>query len=165
MDHNQLFKSNNSSNNNNNNNHNHNTSNIITASIDATSYNVSTEITNSTVDGHYRDHYYPNDGDGDVEHDNHKWVLVVNNDIAFYPQTLKQIATTMYKHYESSTSLPKSSTSHSLSSSSLRYGIGFTNLCCGSEWSAVIFTKQLVEKVMILSLNDHTYGFVVYFIL
>jgi hypothetical protein len=68
-------------------------------------------------------------------YDDDKWVLIVNNDIAFYPHTLKQIITTVQKQ---------------LSQSNLRNAnIGFTNLCCGSEWSAVIFTKRLVNKVRI----------------
>ena len=59
------------------------------------------------------------------------WVLVVNNDIAFYPGILRRVAKHAYK------SLHHNST----------FGVGFTSLCCGGEWSAVVFTKRLVEKV------------------
>ena len=60
-----------------------------------------------------------------------EWVLVVNNDIAFYPGVLKKIA---------------KSTARALHHNDT-FGVGFTSLCCGSEWSAVVFTERLVSKI------------------
>lgn len=59
------------------------------------------------------------------------WVFIVNNDIAFYPNQLKQLS----QYVE--TSLINDNT----------FGIGFTGLCCGGEWSAIIITKKLVESI------------------
>lgn len=104
-------------------------------------------IVSSNVDDKQpNNHNHHNHRDGD--HDDNEWVLIVNNDIAFYPHTLKQITITVQKQ---------------LSQSNLRNAnIGFTNLCCGSEWSAVVFTKRLVNKVRIyiienLCLHIHVY--------
>ena len=27
------------------------------------------------------------------------------------------------------------------------FGIGFTSLCCGSEWSAVMFTRRIIDRI------------------
>lgn len=62
---------------------------------------------------------------------NSSWVLVINSDIAFYPGILKKISK------ETERSLAHFET----------FGVGFTSLCCGGEWSAVIFTKRLVERI------------------
>lgn len=59
------------------------------------------------------------------------WVLVINSDIAFYPGILRKISR------ETERSLANIET----------FGVGFTSLCCGGEWSAVIFTSRLVEKI------------------
>lgn len=60
-----------------------------------------------------------------------QWALVVNGDIAFYPNVLGRIAwDTEY-----------------LLDTDPQFGIGFTSLCCGSEWSAVVFTKRALDKV------------------
>ena len=60
-----------------------------------------------------------------------QWVFVVNSDIAFYPGVLRRVAKHTYK------ALKYNST----------FGVGFTSLCCGSEWSAVLFTKRMVDKI------------------
>jgi len=62
---------------------------------------------------------------------NNSWVLVINSDIAFYPGILKRIS----KETERSMAHIEN------------FGIGFTSLCCGGEWSAVIFTRKLVERI------------------
>ena len=62
---------------------------------------------------------------------NSTWVLIINSDIAFYPGILKKISR------ETERSLAHIDT----------FGIGFTSLCCGGEWSAVIFTRRLVERI------------------
>jgi GT2 family glycosyltransferase len=59
------------------------------------------------------------------------WVLVVNNDIAFYPGVLNRIQQQVSQALVSNPS----------------FGIGFTSLCCGGEWSAVIFTRRMVTEV------------------
>lgn len=33
------------------------------------------------------------------------------------------------------------------------FGIGFTNLCCGGQWSAFAITKKMVEKVGLFDEN------------
>ena len=109
-------------------------------------------IVSSNVDDKQpKNHSHHNHRDGDYDDD--KWVLIVNNDIAFYPHTLKHITITVQKQ---------------LSQSNLKNAnIGFTNLCCGSEWSAVIFTKRLVNKVRVyiiknLNLCVHKYIYLHY---
>ncbi len=65
------------------------------------------------------------------------WVLVVNNDIAFYPGVLRHLSRSVeraIRHDE-------------------RFGIGFTSLCCGSEWSTVAFTRRLVAVVGLFDEN------------
>ena len=62
---------------------------------------------------------------------NHSWILIVNSDIAFYPGTLKRITKNVNFELHNDT----------------KFGIGFTNLCCGGEWSAVAFTHRLVNEV------------------
>ena len=89
---------------------------------------------------HHHYHHRDDDNDNDDDDDDSKWVLIVNNDIAFYPHTLKQITITVQKQL-----------SHLNSRNAT---IGFTNLCCGSEWSAVIFTKRLVNKVRIYRVKN-----------
>lgn len=65
----------------------------------------------------------------DVDH--FDWVLIVNSDIAFYPGILRKIAGSM-QHFIKA---------HST------FGIGFTSLCCGGEWSAIGITRRLVNKI------------------
>lgn len=65
------------------------------------------------------------------------WVLVVNNDIAFYPGVLKNLAEQVNKQLVFD---------H-------KFGIGFTSLCCGGEWSAVVFTRRMVEVVGFMDEN------------
>ena len=59
------------------------------------------------------------------------WVLIVNSDIAFYPSTLRQIAI---------------SVEQALHNDPL-FGIGFTTLCCSSEWSAFVVTRRLIHTI------------------
>jgi hypothetical protein len=66
-----------------------------------------------------------------------KWVLHVNNDVAFYPGVLRNI------HRATEKSLNHDPT----------FGIGFTSLCCGGEWSAVVFTRRMVEVVGLFDEN------------
>jgi GT2 family glycosyltransferase len=63
--------------------------------------------------------------------ENFNWVLIVNSDIAFYPGILRRLAGSM-EHFIRA---------HST------FGIGFTSLCCGGEWSAIGVTRRLVEKI------------------
>jgi hypothetical protein len=58
-------------------------------------------------------------------------VLIVNSDIAFYPGVLQRISRAVERQLRRDP----------------LFGIGFTSLCCGSEWSAVVFTRRLVEKI------------------
>jgi GT2 family glycosyltransferase len=66
-----------------------------------------------------------------------KWVLHVNNDVAFYPGVLRNIhrATEKCLHHDE------------------KFGIGFTSLCCGGEWSAVVFARRMVEAVGLFDEN------------
>lgn len=103
--------------------------------------NSSTIIDKSNVSSNVDDEIQPNNHSPQLHRDegdyvDDKWVLIVNNDIAFCPRTLKQITITVQKQLSQLNSKNNAS-------------IGFTNLCCGSEWSAVIFTKRLVNKVRI----------------
>lgn len=66
-----------------------------------------------------------------------KWVLVVNSDIAFYPGVLSKLARSVNKALQHIQS----------------FGIGFTSLCCDSEWSAVIFSRRLVARVGFMDEN------------
>jgi hypothetical protein len=65
------------------------------------------------------------------------WVLVVNGDIAFYPGILQRIS----RHTERQLARNK------------HFALGFTTLCCGSEWSAVVFTRQVAVKVGLMDEN------------
>ncbi len=76
-------------------------------------------------------HLITNDSDGPT------WVLVVNNDIAFYPGVLRRIGRSVER-----------ALSHDQN-----FGVGFTSLCCGSEWSAVAFTRRLVRAVGLVDEN------------
>lgn len=62
---------------------------------------------------------------------NNSWVLVINNDISFFPGILKRIARNVEHSFLHD---PK-------------FGVGFTSLCCGGEWSAVAFTGRLVDEI------------------
>jgi hypothetical protein len=64
------------------------------------------------------------------------WSLVVNADIAFYPGVLRTIAFNVHNFQNVN-----------IRSNERPVGIAFTSLCCGAEWSAVVFTKALVEAV------------------
>ena len=65
------------------------------------------------------------------------WVLVVNSDIAFYPGVLGRLAKSVERQL----------------SRDPWFGIGFTSLCCGSEWSAVVFTRRIVNTIGYLDEN------------
>ena len=65
------------------------------------------------------------------------WVLVVNSDIAFYPGVLGRLAKSVERQL----------------SRDPKFGIGFTSLCCGSEWSAVVFTRRIVNAIGYLDEN------------
>ena len=84
---------------------------------------------------------------GSSHHDD--WVLVVNSDITFYPGVLGRLAKSVERQ---------------LSRDPL-FGIGFTSLCCGSEWSAVVFTRRIVNTIGYLDENyypDDDYAIRVY---
>jgi len=69
--------------------------------------------------------------------DKTQWVLVVNNDIAFYPGVLKNLAEQVNNQLVENR----------------KFGIGFTSLCCGGEWSAVVFTNRLVQEIGLMDEN------------
>ena len=78
-----------------------------------------------------------------------QWGIVVNTDIAFYPNVLFILA----HKVEEALAVNDN------------FGIGFTSLCCGSEWSAVVFTTRVAEKVGLMDENfypayyeDEDYG-------
>jgi GT2 family glycosyltransferase len=78
-----------------------------------------------------------------------QWGIVVNTDIAFYPDVLFTLA---HQVEEALTANDKC-------------GIGFTGLCCGSEWSAVVFTTRVAQQVGLMDENfypayyeDEDYG-------
>jgi hypothetical protein len=60
------------------------------------------------------------------------WVFVLNNDIAFYPGVLKRIS-----HYVERSLIHDK-----------KFGIGFTSLCCGGQFSAVIYTRRYEKMIM-----------------
>ena len=66
-----------------------------------------------------------------VAFDPDDWVLIVNSDIAFYPGTLRNISVSVEQQ---------------LHDDSL-FGIGFTSLCCSVEWSAIIVTRRLINRI------------------
>jgi len=66
-----------------------------------------------------------------------QWVLVVNSDIAFYPGVLSRLTRNVNKALHLTQS----------------FGIGFTSLCCDSEWSAVVFSRRLVARVGFMDEN------------
>lgn len=72
----------------------------------------------------------------------HEWALVVNADVAFYPGVLK----TIVKSVNGLVAINKVATS-------APFGIGFTSLCCGAEWSAVVFTAKMVHAVGLMDEN------------
>ena len=78
-----------------------------------------------------------------------QWGIVVNADIAFYPNILFTLA------HQVEAALV----------SNKKFGIGFTSLCCGSEWSAVVFTTRVAQEVGLMDENfypayyeDEDYG-------
>eukprot|EP00597_Dinobryon_sp_UTEXLB2267_P008438 CAMPEP_0170085274 /NCGR_PEP_ID=MMETSP0019_2-20121128/20198_1 /TAXON_ID=98059 /ORGANISM="Dinobryon sp., Strain UTEXLB2267" /LENGTH=236 /DNA_ID=CAMNT_0010301653 /DNA_START=401 /DNA_END=1111 /DNA_ORIENTATION=- len=78
------------------------------------------------------------------------WVLVVNNDVAFYPGVLKHLTRGVSRLLSHS---GKSIHHHSINipdkipPGRTTFGVGFTSLCCGGEWSAVIFSRKLVQAI------------------
>jgi hypothetical protein len=85
-------------------------------------------------------------GDRKLAVSTNKWALIVNADIAFYPGVLKTIAI---------------GASRLLSLNAVatgpRFGLGFTSLCCGSEWSAVILSEELVRAVGKQQASDQSF--------
>lgn len=78
-----------------------------------------------------------------------QWSLVVNADISFYPGILSTLA----EQVEFALATDDS------------FGIGFTSLCCGSEWSAVVFTTKVASQAGLMDENfypayyeDEDYG-------
>ena len=65
------------------------------------------------------------------------WVLVINSDITFYPGVLQRIAKMADRAIHKDE----------------KFGLGFTDLCCGSEWSAVVFSKRLLEAIGLFDEN------------
>jgi GT2 family glycosyltransferase len=61
----------------------------------------------------------------------YSWCLIVNYDIAFHPGTLRYLAHRV----------------HQVMNSQPNFGVGFLNLCCGGEWSAIILTRKMVQAV------------------
>jgi len=94
-----------------------------------------------------KDYHIINDGYGLNMHDKLKlnsvrvhykdWGIVVNSDIAFMPGVLKYLSYNVYQRLD----VDK------------RFGIGFLNLCCGGEWSAVVFTRDMVSIVGLFDEN------------
>ena len=66
-----------------------------------------------------------------VASDPDDWVLIVNSDIAFYPDTLRKIAASVEQQLHDDP----------------LFGIGFTSLCCSVEWSAIIVTRRLINRI------------------
>ena len=78
-----------------------------------------------------------------------QWGLVVNADIAFYPNVLFTLSHQVEEALATND----------------KFGIGFTSLCCGSEWSAVVFTTRVAQQVGLMDENfypayyeDEDYG-------
>lgn len=78
-----------------------------------------------------------------------QWSLVVNADISFYPGILNNLAGQVEQALAADD----------------RFGIGFTSLCCGSEWSAVVFTAKVASQAGLMDENfypayyeDEDYG-------
>lgn len=59
------------------------------------------------------------------------WALVMNYDIAFYPGVLRRIARSTEYHLKHDSG----------------FGIGFTSLCCGGYFSALVLTNRLLKVV------------------
>jgi hypothetical protein len=59
------------------------------------------------------------------------WALVMNYDIAFYPGVLRRIARSTEYHLKHDSG----------------FGIGFTSLCCGGYFSALVLTDRLLKSV------------------
>ena len=77
------------------------------------------------------------------------WCLVVNADVAFPTGVLADIAKAVREELRANAVADQ-----------LRdrprprpFGLGFTSLCCGAEWSAVVFTRQLVQVVGLMDEN------------
>eukprot|EP00596_Hydrurales_sp_CCMP1899_P007639 CAMPEP_0119038176 /NCGR_PEP_ID=MMETSP1177-20130426/6903_1 /TAXON_ID=2985 /ORGANISM="Ochromonas sp, Strain CCMP1899" /LENGTH=200 /DNA_ID=CAMNT_0007000363 /DNA_START=413 /DNA_END=1012 /DNA_ORIENTATION=+ len=66
-----------------------------------------------------------------MSHDVTSWVLIVNSDIAFYPGVLQRMSDQVNKKVIKNP----------------LFGIGFTSLCCGGQWSAVIFTRKIISEI------------------
>ena len=72
-----------------------------------------------------------------LKKENITWGLVLNNDISFYPGILKLISNNVEYYLQNDK----------------KFGIGFTSLCCGGAFSAVVFTKRLVQVVGLFDEN------------
>ena len=59
-----------------------------------------------------------------------EYVLICNSDVSFFPHTLSNFSASINKHI-----------------SDPNFGIGFTGLCCGGEWSTFAITRRLVEYI------------------
>lgn len=77
------------------------------------------------------------------------WVFVVNYDIEFYPGILRRL----FRHMQESILQANKTTIESTGKTSSPYsnkpyfGVGMTGMCCGGEWSAIAFTRSLVDEV------------------
>eukprot|EP01038_Epipyxis_sp_PR26KG_P004874 gene4874-6830_t len=65
------------------------------------------------------------------------YVVIANSDIEFYPGSLQKIAI---------------ETAAAIKTDSL-FGIGFTGLCCGGEWSTIILSKAIASEVGLFDEN------------
>lgn len=59
------------------------------------------------------------------------WGIALNYDIAFYPGILRRISRAVEYHLKHDD----------------KFGIGFTSLCCGGFYSALVVTQRLIHKV------------------
>lgn len=81
------------------------------------------------------------------------WLITLNHDVAFYPGSLSRFIKSV----------------NSVILRDGKFGIGFTGLCCGGEWSAFAVTKRLVQAVGFVDENfypayweDQDYGVRIY---